>query len=70
MAGSKAVRTQIMMDSRIEREECDEHRAERVDGAEDPVRTRSRPDVHETSKAIIDDDEESTPEIQPLLAHT
>ena len=59
----EAMRTQIMMDSKIEREECDEHRAERVDGAGDPVRTRSRPDVHETSKAIIDDDEESTPEI-------
>lgn len=54
----------------IEREDCDEHRAERVDGAGDPIRTRSRPDVHETSKAIIDDNEESTPEIQPLLAHT
>ena len=64
------MRTQIMMDSRIEREECDGYRAEGVNGAGDPVRTRPRPDVRETSKTIIDDDEESTPEIQPLLAHT
>jgi hypothetical protein len=64
------MRTQIMMDSRIEREECNEHRAERVDGAGDQVRTRPRPDVHETSKAVIDNNEESTPGIQPLLAHT
>lgn len=66
----EAMRTQIMMDSRIEREECDGYRAEGVNGAGDPVRTRPRPDVRETSKTIIDDDEESTPEIQPLLAHT
>ena len=51
----------------IEREE---HRVERVDGAGDPIRTRSRPDVHVTSKATIDDNEESTPGIQSLLAHT
>jgi hypothetical protein len=66
----EAMRTQIMMDSRIEREKCDELRPERVDGARDPVRMRSRPDVHKTSKAITYDDEESILKIQPLLAHT
>lgn len=70
IAREEAMRAQIMMDSRIEGEERDENAAGRVDGDGDPARTASRADGDESSKALIDDDEESTPESQPLLTGT